>query len=626
MFHRHAKDSTVSPVGTADIDKKDAVIVNEKHADVADNKPAATSDAPVEKAWMASDKDQDAIPENNMWLVAPSLMLVLFLAALDNTIVTTALPTISSQFDATPSEYSWTGTSYLLVSTIMVPCWGRVSDIVGRKEILLPGIIIFAIGSALCGAAKSMTWLIGARAMQGFGGGSILSLTQIIVGDIVPLQKRGAFNSFLGSIWGIASVLGPLFGGLICERTTWRWIFFINLPTCGIAIPCLYFSLKLNPTKKTTWSALARTFDFPGLALIMVGCALLVVGFAGASDNGWGNKQTIAMLVVGLVLFAASLVNFLLTKRNAIIPARVLRTPTISLWMICSTLHASSFLAASFYFPVFFQGVQGASPLMSGVYVLPFSLVVSIGTIISGQINTRYKIIRPMVWIGYAIATLGYGLCIKYLTWDSSVGSQVGVLIITGLGVGLSLAVPLLCVQAAMPLKEMAASTSAWLLTRSLGGTLGIAIFQAVISTGLDSRFPKLQGYGTDFTIPHDLAGYHQIHDLPAGPERDAALAAFSDSLRLLWIIWTPMVGLAFILSLFTKDYSLDRTPGQRKGSAAETITEEEVEAEKKVSADLERGEGGGETVQADLKPEGITGGSGVDSAIPPPGIEAKKS
>lgn len=313
---------------------------------------------------------------------------------------------------------------------------------------MMPGIVIFLIGSALCGAAKSMTWLIGARAMQGFGGGAILSLTQIIIGDIVPLHKRGAFNAWLGSIWGIASVLGPLFGGLICEHTTWRWIFFINLPSGGLALPALYFSLKLPPRKKTTWHDMWRTFDFVGLILIMAGCACLVVGFANASDSGWGEKATIALLVVGLVLFIASLVNFLLTKRNAIIPPRLLKTRTTVIWLLCSTLQAMAFLSASFYFPVFFQGIENASPLMSGVYVLPFSLVVSVGTIIAGQVNTRLRIVRPVIWVGYAVTTLGYGLCVKYLVYRGGVGNQMGVLTITGLGVGLGLAVPLLCIQA----------------------------------------------------------------------------------------------------------------------------------------------------------------------------------
>ena len=161
--------------------------------------------------------------------------------------------------------------------------------------------------------------------------------------------------------------MGPLFGGLICERASWRWVFLINLPACGLAMPALYFTLNLPARKRLTWTQLSKTFDFLGLVLIMTGCACLVVGFSSASDNGWNTKQTIALLVVGFVLFTSSIANFLLTRRNSIIPPRLLKTRTTVFWLICSTLQATAFLSASFYFPVFYQGVENASPLMSGV-------------------------------------------------------------------------------------------------------------------------------------------------------------------------------------------------------------------------------------------------------------------
>ncbi|KAJ9112554.1 hypothetical protein QFC19_000571 [Naganishia cerealis] len=434
----------------------------------------------------------------------------------------------------------------------MTPLWGRVTDIVGRKYILYPGIVVFAVGSALCGASQSMNMLIASRALQGIGGGAIMSLTQIIIGDIVPLAKRGIYNSFFGAVWGISSCVGPVLGGILAQHgNNWRWCFFLNLPTAGIALAALYFSLNLNPTRKNTWATLARTFDFLGLALIMSGCACLVVGFSFASDHGWGDKATVALLVVGGVLFVSSLVNFLFTKRNAIIPPRVLKTRTTVFLMLASLLQAIR------------HSTEEAHTLRA-----PLS------TVVAGQINSRLRIVRPVLWVGYAIAILGYGLAIKYVAYGQSIGSQMVILIIAGLGVGLSLAVPLIMIQAAMPLKEMAASTSSWLLTRSLGGTLGIAVFQSVISSGLQSRFPKLEGYGTLFGIPRDLAGYHKIHDLPQGPIRDGAVRAFSHSLRLCYIIWTPMFAAALLLALFTKHYTLNRLPGQATKPTAQTDVE----------------------------------------------------
>lgn len=207
----------------------------------------------------------EALPKNNLALVMPSIGLVLFLAALDQTVVATALPTIAAELSASPSDYSWVGSSYPLATTLMTPINGRVSDIVGRKPMLYVSIAVFTIFSALCGAARSIRWMIACRFFQGVGGGSIICLTNILIGDIVPLSKRGMYQGVVGSTWGIASALGPILGGLLTQWASWRWCFYINLPTSSFAFVMLLFSLKLNPTKKYTFAMLRKTFDFLGL-------------------------------------------------------------------------------------------------------------------------------------------------------------------------------------------------------------------------------------------------------------------------------------------------------------------------------------------------------------------------
>jgi multidrug resistance protein len=200
-----------------------------------------------------------------MALVMPAIGLVLFLSALDQTIVATALPTIAADLNASPSDYSWVGTSYLLAMTLMTPFNGRVSDIVGRKPVMFAAIIVFTVASALCGAAKTIEWMIACRAIQGLGGGTIIGMTNIVIGDIVPLEQRGAYQGYIGATWGIASVLGPIIGGALATKASWRWCFYINLPTCGAAFAMLFFTLKLNQTKKYTFKTLRDTFDFLGL-------------------------------------------------------------------------------------------------------------------------------------------------------------------------------------------------------------------------------------------------------------------------------------------------------------------------------------------------------------------------
>lgn len=217
---------------------------------------------------------------------------------------------------------------------------------------------------------------------------------------------------------------------------------------------------------------------------------------------------------------------------------------------------------------------------MSGVYLLPFSIFIDVATILAGQLTTRLRIVRPIVWVGYAIAALGYGLCIPFLAYGQSRVVQIVVTAVLAFGVGLSLAMPLLIVQAAMPFREMGSATTGWLLTRALGSTLGVAIFQAVLSSQLDRRFRKLEGFGTRFVVPTNVDQYRQLYNLPHGPIRDGALTAFSQSMRTLYIIWTPMFVVALVLSLFAKKYSMNRQQGKK------AVVEEQVAGDTRDASD----------------------------------------
>lgn len=207
--------------------------------------------------------------------------------------------------------------------TLLTPVNGRVSDIIGRKPMLYAAIISFTVSSALCGAAQNVEWLIACRAIQGLGGGTIMGMTSIIVSDIVPLEKRGSYQGFMGAAWGVAAVVGPILGGAFTHmsKSGWRWCFYINLPTAGVAFVLLIFTLKLNKPKGKTFAQLRETFDFTGLFLIMIGSALLIVGFSFAADHGFEYKPSIALIVVGGVMFCAAIANCLVTKRTAVIPA-----------------------------------------------------------------------------------------------------------------------------------------------------------------------------------------------------------------------------------------------------------------------------------------------------------------
>ncbi|KAJ7209100.1 major facilitator superfamily domain-containing protein [Mycena rebaudengoi] len=246
---------------------------------------------------LAKEDDEHILPHNNLPLVFFGLMMTAFLAALDQTIVATSLPTIVAQLGG-GSNYSWVASAYLIASASLCPVYGKLSDILGRKLVLYPSIVIFLVGSALCGAAKSMTWLILARALQGIGGGGIQQLVQIVIGDIVSLEDRGTYGAFIGAMWGIAGVVGPLVGGALTDHVSWRWTFWINLPTGGVAGLLLFFFLNLNPHHGKPFMDHLREFDFVGLFLIVGGVLMLLLGF-NQSESGWDKPTTIALLAVG---------------------------------------------------------------------------------------------------------------------------------------------------------------------------------------------------------------------------------------------------------------------------------------------------------------------------------------
>ncbi|KGB77960.2 hypothetical protein CNBG_4047 [Cryptococcus deuterogattii R265] len=524
------------------------------------------------KGLTEGDNEVPDVPKNNLALVMPALGLVLFLAALDQTIIATALPTIAEDLNSSPSEYSWVGTAYMLASTVQTPFNGRVSDIIGRKPMLYAAIVIFTVFSALCGAAKSSSWLIIARAFQGLGGGSIIGLTSIVVSDIVPLEKRGAYQGFLGSSWGIAAVLGPLLGGVLTEKASWRWCFYINLPTSGFAFVLLIFTLRLNPSRKLTFKQVSATFDYIGLALLLASCALLIVGFSRAADYGFGTPTSYGIIIAGAVVFVAAIVNFLMTKRNAIIPSRMFKNRTTLFFLLGSALHATAFIPSNFLLPQMLQGLRGDTPLESGVHLLPYALLVAWMTVVAGQVNSRLRIIRPVAWTGYALAAIGFGLFYKYYTAHVSYATQEGLLVIASIGIGLSLQSPMLILQAAMPLKDMAATTSAFSLTRSMGGSIGLAVFTAVLNTNLRTRFAKIPGYGTEFTVPRSASDYAALQNLPDGTTKDEVMTAFANSFRQCWIIGCAFFLGCLALTLWTKSYSTRRSKPQA------ALDEEEVQ------------------------------------------------
>jgi EmrB/QacA subfamily drug resistance transporter len=483
------------------------------------------------------------------------VMTGMFIAALEATIVGTAMPTVIASLGGL-NHYSWVFSAYLVTSTVTVPVWGKLSDLYGRRLLYQIGIGVFLLGTALSGFSTTMTQLIVFRAIQGLGAGALVPLGMTIIGDTFSVEERAKMQAYFSGVWGLSSIVGPVVGGFITDQISWRWVFWVNLPIGVVA--ALIIGLALREPKRTS----KPTVDYAGAALLMIAVSVLMLAMVeGEGSSSFIGPQNIALLVTAAVLLG---VFYWVEKRakDPVIPFDLFRNRTISIGVGCGFLAGVAMFGAISFVPLFAQGVLGFSATKAGSLLTPLMLSWVSMSVIGGRLMLKVSP-RIITIIGFAVLTLGFVL-LSLFGADTPQFWLYFDLVIVGAGLGLTMLTLLIAVQQAVERSQLGVATSLNQFSRAIGGALGVAILGAVLTAGLGHQLRAVAADGSGVLTPQQAEEFASNPNALIAPDQQnqisetqlhALRTSMEKAIRPVFLVGAVMSLLAFFVSLLLPEH-----------------------------------------------------------------------
>jgi EmrB/QacA subfamily drug resistance transporter len=482
-----------------------------------------------------------------------AIMLATLLAALDQTIVATALPKIVSDLQGF-DHLSWVVTAYLVTSTVTVPLYGKLSDLYGRRALFLIAIVTFLAGSALCGVAQTMGQLIAFRALQGLGAGGLIPLAQAAIADLFPPRERGRYQGYISGMWAIAAVAGPLLGGGLADHASWRWIFYINLPLGAVALAVVMRTMQQQSHIRE------HTIDYVGAALLSGAIsAILFATVWGGVSYPWGSWEVVGTAIAGVAL----LIAFLLVERRVtepILPLQLFRNRVVTVCCLASLIIGALLFGVTIYAPVFMQDVLGSSATNSGALLIPLSAGWVITSVLAGHLVARTGRYRVFPIIGSTLVLIGVVL-LTQLGTGSTLATTSAYLVLIGIGMGTMFQVYVIAAQNVVDVTQIGVTTGQLNFFRSIGGSFAVAGLGTLLTSRLSSELPDHVGRAAARIDPNRLVQSDAGH-LPSGLA-DGVQAALSASLHSVFLVCVPIavIGLALAFSLEQRPLRRHRVP-----------------------------------------------------------------